>query len=107
MTPWTVCSPSGSSVHGILQARILEWVAILFQEIFPPQGSNLCLVSPASAGGFFTTASPGKAFSSQYLNKKGKMCMFISHATRFYFFSFLNLHSSLKSLELFTFKDPN
>ena len=22
------CSPSGSSVHGILQARILEWVAI-------------------------------------------------------------------------------
>ena len=24
------CSPSGSSVHGILKARILEWVAILF-----------------------------------------------------------------------------
>ena len=24
----TDCSPSGSSVHGILQARILEWVAI-------------------------------------------------------------------------------
>ena len=24
------CSPPGSSVHGILQARILEWVAILF-----------------------------------------------------------------------------
>ena len=23
-------SPAGSSVHGILQARILEWVAILF-----------------------------------------------------------------------------
>ena len=23
------CSPSGSSVHGILQARILEWVAML------------------------------------------------------------------------------
>ena len=22
------CNPSGSSVHGILQARILEWVAI-------------------------------------------------------------------------------
>ena len=26
------CRPSGSSVHGILQARILEWVA------FPPPG---------------------------------------------------------------------
>ena len=24
------CSPPGSSVHGILQARILEWVAISF-----------------------------------------------------------------------------
>ena len=24
------CSPSGSSVHGILQARILEWVAISY-----------------------------------------------------------------------------
>ena len=26
----TDCSPSGSSVHGILQARILEWIAIPF-----------------------------------------------------------------------------
>ena len=24
------CSPLGTSVHGILQARILEWVAIPF-----------------------------------------------------------------------------
>ena len=24
------CNPPGSSVHGILQARILEWVAISF-----------------------------------------------------------------------------
>ena len=24
------CSPSGSSVHGIFQARILEWVAISY-----------------------------------------------------------------------------
>ena len=30
MTPWTVCSPPDSSVHGTLQARILEWVAISF-----------------------------------------------------------------------------
>ena len=32
-------SPPSSLVHGILQARILEWVAIL-QGIFPTQGSN-------------------------------------------------------------------
>ena len=36
------CSPPGSSVHGILQARILEWVAMpsLLQGIFATQGSN-------------------------------------------------------------------
>ena len=29
----TDCSPPGSSVHGILQARILEWVAISFSTV--------------------------------------------------------------------------
>ena len=51
------CSPPGSSVHGISQARILEWVAItspgdLFNPIEP--------VSLALVGGFFITESPGK-----------------------------------------------
>ena len=27
------CSPPGSSVHGIFQARVLEWVAIAFSKI--------------------------------------------------------------------------
>ena len=36
------CSLPGSSVHGILQARILEWVAILLQGISPSQELNLC-----------------------------------------------------------------
>ena len=26
------CSPTGSSVHGIFQARVLEWVAISFSK---------------------------------------------------------------------------
>ena len=30
LRPWGLCSPPGSSTHGILQARILEWVAISF-----------------------------------------------------------------------------
>ena len=35
------CSSPGSSVHGILQARILGWVAISFSRgILPIQGSN-------------------------------------------------------------------
>ena len=38
------CSPPGSSVHGILKARILESGAISLQGIFPTQGSNLHLL---------------------------------------------------------------
>ena len=39
------CSPPGSSVHGILQARIPESGAIPFlQGIFQTQGSNLSLL---------------------------------------------------------------
>ena len=49
----TLCDPMDYSpldfpVHGILQARILKWVAI-----FKP-------VSPALAGRFLTTRPPGK-----------------------------------------------
>ena len=39
------CSPPGSSVLGISQARMLERVAIfLLQVIFPTQGWDLCLL---------------------------------------------------------------
>ena len=39
------CSPPGSFVHGILQARILEGAAIFFfQGIFPTKGLNLGLL---------------------------------------------------------------
>ena len=40
-----VCSPPGSYVQGILQVRVLEWVAISSSRgIFPTQGSNLRLL---------------------------------------------------------------
>ena len=40
---WTLCdpmdcSPPGSSVHGILQTRILEWVASPFSRVSPDPG---------------------------------------------------------------------
>ena len=38
------CSPPGSSVHGILQARILEWVAISFS-----RGSSRPGIQPTSS----------------------------------------------------------
>ena len=43
-TPWTVAYQATLSVHGIFQARVLEWVAISFTRgIFPTQGLNLGL----------------------------------------------------------------
>ena len=41
------CSPSDSSVHGILQTRILEWVAMPSSRgSSQPQGSNRSLLHP-------------------------------------------------------------
>ena len=51
------CSLSGSSLHEILQARVLEWVAISFSRGFPDPGTEPS--SPALAG-FFTTEPSGK-----------------------------------------------
>ena len=52
------CSPPGSSVHGILQARILEWVAISLSKRSPDPGIKpTSLMSPALAGRFFTTSA--------------------------------------------------
>jgi len=52
------CSPAGSSVHGIHQARILEWVAMPFS-LGSSQPSERTRVS-CMAGRFFTAESPGK-----------------------------------------------
>ena len=47
------CGPPGSSVHGILQARIMEWIGLPF----PPSGDlpdpEIELASPALAERFF------------------------------------------------------
>ena len=54
-------SSPGSSVHGILQARILEWVAISPSGDFLDPGIEpTSPASPALAGGFLTTEPPGK-----------------------------------------------
>ena len=52
------CSPPGSSVHGILQARILEWVAIPFSRgsSRPRDWTQAFRI----AGRFFTTEPPEK-----------------------------------------------
>ena len=53
------CSPPGSSVGGISQARILEQVAISSSRDLPNPGIEpVSLKSPALAGRFFATEPP-------------------------------------------------
>ena len=50
-------SPPVSSVHGILQARILEWIAISCSRESCRPRDRICIsMSPALTGGFFTTS---------------------------------------------------
>ena len=63
------CSPPGSSVHEISQARVLECIAIfLLQGIFPIQGSNPrllhCWWCPALQVVACTTEPPGNPLTS-------------------------------------------
>ena len=54
-----VCSLPGSSVHGIFQARTLEWVAISFSRGFSqPRDRTEVSCIP---GGFFTAWATGEA----------------------------------------------
>ena len=62
------CSPLGSSVHGISQARILEQVAFPSPGDLPNPGIEP--VSPALASGFFIIEPPGKP-RDNILNIKG------------------------------------
>ena len=63
----------GSSVHGILQAWILGWVAMpSYWGSSWPQRSNLHLMSPALAGRLLTTSTTKKA----YLGKKWKFSIY-------------------------------
>ena len=77
------CSLSGSSVHRVFQARTLEWVAISFPgDHFDP---GIEPTSPASTGGFFTTAPLGKPFlllENAKEEKLSQMLYVISHESK-------------------------
>ena len=67
----TLCDPMdyslpGSSVHGILQAKLLEWVAMPSSRGSPnPRIKPMSPTSPALAGRFFTTSTIWEACKSQ------------------------------------------
>ena len=56
------CSPPVSSVHGILQARVLEWVAISFSRgsSWSRDRTRVSWISCIGRWIFFTTEPPGK-----------------------------------------------
>ena len=58
---WAVAHQA-PSVHGILQARILEWVAMPSSRgsSQPMDQTHISYISPALTVRLFTTASPGK-----------------------------------------------
>ena len=72
------CSPPVSPVNGILQARILEWVATP-RGSSQPRDQTTFLISPALAGGFFTTSvALETSFHKIYSTKKNKSdCLFM------------------------------
>ena len=77
------CSPLGSSIHGILWARILECGAIPTPEALPnPEIEPMLLTSSALAGVFFTTSASWEARNYNY-PQRGKQpqrfCSKIKH----------------------------
>ena len=60
------CNPQGSSVHGIFQTRILEWVAISYSRgsSWPRNQTWVSCVSCIGRQILYTTVPPGKPHSS-------------------------------------------
>ena len=81
------CSLPGSCACGIVQARILEWVAISTPGDLPDPGIHTpgdlpdpgikptSLASLASAGEFFTTVPPGKPLGSVLFSSVAQSCL--------------------------------
>ena len=69
-------SPSGSSVHGILQARILGGLPFPSPGDLPNPGTEpRSPGSPTLAGGVFTTEPPGKLHTWPWCEAKGWRCL--------------------------------
>ena len=105
------CSLSGSSIHGILQARILEWVVISSSRGSSWPRDQTCLRFPAGmeiflAGMFFTIGATWEAQASGTQIKAEvagpevqlfRLCDIVSHFVGFFLF----LHSLFCPIDLF------
>ena len=87
------CSPPGSSVHGIFQARTLEWVAMSSSR-WSSQARDWTCVSCGSCieGRFFTTDPPGKPHNMSIILQFKKIitfCIFFIFIWECYIFSLI------------------
>ena len=74
------CSPPGSFVHGILQARILEWVARPSSGDLPDPGAEpLSLMSSTLTGRFFTSSAINQQEESEKIYKCGNNTLLNNH----------------------------
>ena len=77
----TLCDPIGcslpsSSVHGVLQVRILGWVAISSTRVpSSPRGRTHVSCVFCNAGRFFAAESLGKPLSSQIWDQTRILCV--------------------------------
>ena len=83
------CSPRGSSVHGILQARILEWVAISFFRVssWPRDGTQGLLHCRRTLHHLHHQGSP----KTEKEKKKKKKPKIKSHLDKSYFSTYIGL----------------
>ena len=82
------CSPPGFSVHGILQARVLEWVARLFWRGSSWPRDQTCV--SRMADGFFTIWPTREA----HAYRKGLYFILATIPWGFVYINLFNLHSS-------------
>ena len=77
-----VCSPPGSSVHGIFQARMLEWVAISFSRgsSWPRDQKPTYSMSHALLVDSLLTKPLGKTNSRSHILKFLKCCRHTVHS---------------------------
>ena len=67
------CSLPDPPVHGILQARILEWITISSSRDLSNPGIEPVSLPPALAGQFLTTSAIWEALHPEYFALKKKI----------------------------------
>ena len=86
------CSLPGTSVNGIFQARILEWIAISFSR----ESSGIKTISPALADSFFTAKPLGKSKENHnYCFVQFLMCMWIQMCVIYALYIYIYIHTYL------------